>query len=89
MGESEGRLGPSHVETVVCSEGGMTSGWSMPESAGPNGWSGPLLIQQQPAQRGTKFQNVKIYRYILYTDSENSHPLFMLPGLHGLCHVTV
>lgn len=64
MGESEVRLGLSRAETVVCSEGGMTSSWSMPESAEQNGWSGPPLIQQQPAQTGIKFQNVKIYKYI-------------------------
>lgn len=67
MGESEVRLGLSHVETVVCSEGGMMSDWLMPESAGQNGWSGLLLIQQQPAQRGIKFRSVIIYKYILYT----------------------
>lgn len=62
MEESEVRLGLSHVETVMCSGGGRMSGWLMPESAGQNGWSGLLQIQQQPARRGIKFQNVTVYK---------------------------
>jgi hypothetical protein len=54
VGASEARLKLFRVETVEYSEGEKRSGWSTPGSAVQTGWSGLLLILQQPTCGGER-----------------------------------